>query len=177
MAPESGECRPDHAGLDFFSFSSASLANFGLVQPRPGQAGLALWPRLPHFFHPLANLAQGHAHPGRALAPVYPSLAGFLMQGWCTIFHMEMSLRGLCSYQRPQNFCGLCSYQRLQNFCGLCSYQRPVFSSKAAEFCSPEKWRMTEGRRAMHTGWVRFFNIAGTYEPICTKFSPNMTKK
>ena len=64
---------PAHADhLCFLLF----FLNFGPGQPRPGQAGLALWPQLPRFFYPLANMA---------LTPVYPGLAVFLMQGKCCV--------------------------------------------------------------------------------------------
>ena len=42
----------------FFLFLMPSCANFGPGQPRPGQAGLALWPGLPRIFYPLANPAR-----------------------------------------------------------------------------------------------------------------------
>ena len=65
------------------------LLNFGPGQPRPGQAGLTLWPRLPCFFFfpwpawPKPGLWLGSPWlSGPALTPVYPGLAGFLMQGF-----------------------------------------------------------------------------------------------
>ena len=33
-------------------------------QPRPGQAELALWPRLPRFFYPLVNMAKARPQAG-----------------------------------------------------------------------------------------------------------------
>ena len=44
------------------------LLNFGPGQPRPGQAGLTLWPRLPCFFFPLASLAKARLVAGLTLA-------------------------------------------------------------------------------------------------------------
>ena len=57
--------RPAVACLCFLLF----FLNFGPGQPWPGQAGLALWPQLPRFFYPLANMAK--AWPQARLTPAF----------------------------------------------------------------------------------------------------------
>ena len=57
---------PGHADhLCFLLF----FLNFDPGQPQPGQAGLALWPQLPRFFYPLANMAK--AWPQARLTPAF----------------------------------------------------------------------------------------------------------
>ena len=62
--------------------------SFSILAPENrGRAGLALWLRLPRFFIPWPTWPKPGHKPGspqlsgRALTPVYPGLAGFLMQG------------------------------------------------------------------------------------------------
>ena len=60
------------------------LLNLGHGQLQLGQAGLTLWPRLPRFFYPLANMAKARPQVGftPAFSPGFdPGLARFLMQG------------------------------------------------------------------------------------------------
>ena len=52
-----------------FPLSGIFPANFDPGQPRPGQAGLAAWPRLPRFFYPLASPAK--ARPLAVLTPAF----------------------------------------------------------------------------------------------------------
>ena len=105
---QGNNCRPNVSAIPRQALLVLTSASRGLFQPwrpfmffafpsqfwpqptvaRPGQAGLTLWPRLPCFFFPWpawpkSGLWLGSPWlSGRALTPVYPGLAGLLMQGF-----------------------------------------------------------------------------------------------
>ena len=84
---------PGHADLVCFLLF---LLNLGHGQLQPGQARLTLWPQLPWFFYPLANIAKARpqagltpANSGQALTPVWPD-------SWCKGMYISSSFGGSC---------------------------------------------------------------------------------
>ena len=115
--PWPGMACPGHADLVCFLLF---LLNLGHGQLQPGQAGLTLWPQLPWFFYPLANIAKARpqaglmpANSGQALTPVWPD-------SWCKGMYISSSFGGSCKMSLYEWSAGERSLERWHPI-GTCS--------------------------------------------------------